>query len=49
MKSLSVVLTTGALAAAMASTGAAKNGGAGIYAIVDTVTFTVSLGRGCAM
>ena len=39
MKSLFVVLTTVALAAAMATTGVAKNGGAGIYAIVDTVTF----------
>ena len=41
MKSLFVVLTTG-LIAAMATTGVAKNGGAGIYAIVDTVTFEPS-------
>lgn len=39
MKSVFVLLTTAVLAATMATTGVAKNGGVGIYAIVGNVAF----------
>ena len=37
MKSIVPLLTAGMLTAAMSTTGIAKNGGVGIYAIVDKV------------
>jgi hypothetical protein len=39
VKSILPLLTAGMLTAAMSTTGIAKNGGVGIYAIVDKVTF----------